>query len=195
MTDLIESLNVILEDGPPEDGWHPLDSATDLVRQLQNAQQFVADLQHKLTSLKTRMAGDFALALRRAKPGLNVAVDKSSCKVGYKTKILQFWPEVELGVWRVTGPNRRFLREFLQANRRATLLTSDLSTLVNAVVTYFTNYYRTLGEDIIGTGVIMVEERKTTLVELANWRITAQKGEPVRPLNTRLVRREAVKIC
>jgi hypothetical protein len=195
MTDLNESLNVILEEGPPGDGWHLLDSATDLVRQLQNAQQLVADLQHKLSSLKTRMAGDFALALRRTKPGLNVAVDKNSCKVGYKTKMLQFWPEVELGVWRVTSPNRRFLREFLQANRRSTLLTADLSILVNAVAAYFTNYYRTLGEDVTGTGVIMVEDRKVTLVELARWRIAAQKGEPTRPLNTRLARREAVKAC
>ncbi len=195
MSDLTRSLNIILEEGPPENGWHPLDAATDLVRQLQTAQQQVSDIQHKLTNLKARMAGDFALALRRAKPSLNVAVDKSSCKVGYKTKALQFWPEVELGVWRVSGPNTRFLREFLQAHRRATILTPDLSGLVEAVVTYFTNYYRTLGEEIVGTGVVMIEERKTTLIELANWRIASQAAEPSRQLNTRLVRREAAKVC
>lgn len=195
MNDLHRSLDIILEEGPSQDGWHPLDSAMDLARQLQDAQQLVADIQHKLASLKTRMAGDLALAIRRTKPGLNVAVDKTGCKVGYKTKYLQFIPEVEQGVWKVISPNRRFLREFLQANRRATLLTPDLSVLINAIAEYFSTYYRTLGEDVVGTGILMVEERRATLLELANWRNAAADREPTRPLNTRLARREAVKTC
>ncbi len=195
MIDLRKSLDLILEEAPSPDGWHPLDSAIDLARQLQDAQQLVADLQHKLNSLRTRMAGDLALAIRRTKPGLNVAVDKNGCKVGYKTKYLQFIPEVEQGVWRVVSPNRRFLREFLQANRRATLLAPDLSVLIGAISEYFSTYYRTLGEEVEGTGVLMVEERRATLLDLAEWRNEAASREPVRPLNTRLSRlngREAI---
>lgn len=190
MIDLSRSLDIILEEEPSENGWHPLEAATGLVQQLQDAQQTVADIQHKLSNLKTRMSGDLALALRRAKPGLNVAVDKNSCKVGYKTKLLQFWPDVESGMWKVTGPNRRFLREFQQANRRATLLTPDLSVLVDAISNYFANYYRTLGETIEGTGVIFIEERKTTLLELASWRLNTTQLD--RRLNSRLSRREVV---
>lgn len=195
MHDLQRHLDLILEDGPPSDGWHPLDDAMNLARQLQDAQQQVADIQHKLASIKTRMAGDLALALRRHKPGLNVAVDRTSCKVGYKTKYLQFTPEAELGVWRVTGPNRRFLREFLQANRRATLLMPDLSVLVTAIADYFTNYYRTLGEEVEGTGIVMVEDRRATLLELAEWRLAVSEEEPVRRLNTRLSRKTGVPVC
>lgn len=188
MSDLKRNLDIILEEEQPSNGWHPLDSAIDLAKQLQDAHQLVSDIQHKLTSIKTRMAGDLALALRRAKPGLNVAVDKNGCRVGYKTKFLQFIPEVEHGIWKVISPNRRFLREFQQANRRATLLTADLSVLVDAVTNYFTNYYRTLGEAIDGTGILMVEERRVTLLELANWRNNNQ-DLPTRRLRTRMERR------
>lgn len=188
MSDLQRNLDIILEEEQPNDGWHPLDSAIDLAKQLQDAQQLVADIQHKLSSIKMRMAGDLALALRRAKPGLNVAVDKTGCRVGYKTKYLQFIPEVENGIWKIISPNRRFLREFQQANRRATLLTADLSVIVDAITTYFTNYYRTLGEDIDGTGILMIEERRATLLELADWR-NDNVEVPVRRLLTRLGRR------
>lgn len=184
MVDLQRNLDVILEENQLE-GWHPLDSAMDLARQLQDAQQHVADIQHKLTSIKTRMAGDLALAIRRQKPSLNVAVDKNGCKVGYKTKYLHFIPEVEQGIWKVISPNRRFLREFLQANRRITLLTPDLDALVNAISNYFTNYYRTLGEAVEGTGVLMLEDRKCSLLELADWRNQVTQHEPIRRLNTR----------
>lgn len=195
MIDLWKSLNIILEDTPSPDGWHPLDSALDLVRQLQDAQQLVADIQHKLSSLRTRMAGDLALAIRRTKPGLNVAVDKNGCKVGYKTKYLQFIPEVEQGIWRVVSPNRRFLREFMQANRRACLLVPDMSILIGAIAEYFSAYYRTLGEEVLGTGILMVEERQATLLDLAKWRNEAADHEPVRPMNTRLSRRGATQLC
>lgn len=188
MSDLLRNLDIILEEERPNDGWHPLDSAIDLAKQLQDAQQLVADIQHKLSSIKMRMSGDLALALRRAKPGLNVAVDKNGCRVGYKTKYLQFIPEVENGIWKIISPNRRFLREFQQANRRATLLTADLSVIVDAITTYFTNYYRTLGEDIEGTGILIVEERRATLLELADWR-NDNVDVPVRRLLTRMERR------
>jgi hypothetical protein len=190
MVDIRRNLDIILEDGPPQDGWHPLDAATDIARQLQDAKQLVADLQHKLASVKVRMAGDLALSLRRAKPGLNVAVDKNGCRVGYKTKSIVFSPSVEEDMWRATSPNNRFVREFLQANGRATLLTPDLSILTTAIVNYFSNYYRTLGEDISGTGILMIEEKRATLLDLAGWRGGPHQIQaPPTLLNTRSVRR------
>lgn len=174
MIDLHKSLDIILEEGPPDGGWHPLHSAMDLARQLQDAQQAVIDLQHQLGNIKTRMAGDLALALRRAKPGLNIAVDKQGCRIGYKTKVLHFTPDVEQGLWKVTSPNHRFLREFLKAHRRATLMSENLSELIEAIVAYFTAYYRTLGEEVEGTGILMIEEKRATLLDLASWRPVEQ---------------------
>jgi hypothetical protein len=186
MVNLGKSLDIIFED-PEVVGHHPLDDAMGLVRELHNAQQRILDIQHELGKLKHRLAADLALSLRRAKPGLNVAVDKHGCKVGYKTKHLQFIPEIDQEMWRVVSPNSRFVREFMNRHRRATFLTADMAPLVNAILTHFTEYYRTLGEEIEGTGLILVEDRKVTLIDLAEWRLSTEPA-PQRLLMSRRAR-------
>lgn len=172
-------LDIILEDYPPDAASHPYTSANELVSQLRDARQQVLDIEHRLSSIKNRMSSDLALSIRKLQPGLNVAVDKNGCKVGYKTKILTFNPDVESGMWRAISPNRRFLREFLNSHRRATLMVSDTSILASSIVSYFSTYYRTLHEDITGTGVLLVEDKRASLTELVHW------GKPLKP---RLVR-------
>ena len=188
MSVLSDSLNLILEDNPAPDGDHPLHTAMDVARQLQDAHQNVADLQHRLTSIKGRMAGELAMAIRRAQPSLNVAVDKGGCKVGYKTKTLLFTPEIEQGMWRVVSPNQRFRREFLKAHNRTMLLVPDLSGVTEAIVGYFREYYRTLGEELLGAGVILVEDKRVTFLELGHWQLTQNAlcaQLPKRPLRSR----------
>jgi hypothetical protein len=165
----LRSLDIILEDSPP-DGNHPFVSAHQLVEQLRDARQNVLDLEHKLGTIKHRMSADLALSIRRAQPGLSVALDKNGCKVGYKTKVLQFLPDIESGIWKAISPNRRFLREFLNQHRRSTLMTPDMTQLVTAIVSYFAAYYRTLQEDIVGNGHLMIDDKRGTLVELIEWR-------------------------
>ncbi len=181
MIDLKRTLDIILEEEPAS-VWHSFAAAMDIAQKLQDAHQLVADLQHRLDGIKRRMSSDLALGLRRAKPSLNVALDKTGCKVGYKTKFLLFVPDIGQEIWRVTSSHARFGREFLKAHSRATLLSQDLTVLITAVTDYFTNYYRTLGEELSGTGLLLVEERRATLHDVVNWR------EVYRPLNSRQMR-------
>lgn len=140
----------------------------DLVSKLQIARQQVQDLEYQLSIAKRRLCADLAVAIRKLQPGFNISVDKNSCKIGYKTKILQLSPDIENGIWRVQSSNARFLREFLNTNRRATLL--DNPMLPQAITDYFMNYYRSLREDIGGTGVLLIDEQRKTFVDLISWR-------------------------
>jgi hypothetical protein len=181
MIDLARRLDIILEDGPdPEPSPH-LD-AHDLVKQLQDARQTVLDIEHRLGVIRHRLSADLALGIRRAQPGLNVGVDKNGCKVGYKTKQLHFIPDVENGIWKVASGNDRFRREFLNNHRRSTLMGDP--NLVQAIVAYFQNYYRSLNEEVTGTGRLLVEDRNSTLLGLVAWR----DRETRQPLRTRLNR-------
>ena len=165
----LQSLDIILEDGnqvSPYSG----SSADELVARLNDARQQVIDIEHKLGTIKHRMCADLALNIRRLQPGLNVGVDKHGCKIGYKTKILQFAPDVESGIWKVSSPNNRFMREFLNAHRRATLMTGAVQELASAIASHFIAYYRTLHEEISGTGVLMIDEQYGTLTQLAERR-------------------------
>ena len=180
IVDLHKSLSIILDDTSNN---HQYDNVSELVQKLQNARQQVFDIEHKIATIKHKMNSDLALNVRRTQPGLNVAVDKNGCKVGYKTKLLYFTPDIENEIWKVTSPYRRFLREFLNSYRRATLINNDLSMLVTAIVSYFISYYRTLNEEINGTGLLMIENKRGTLLELIQWRSSIKK-----PLKSRLGR-------
>ena len=186
MLDLEQTLNLILEDQPIRQ--NPLDDAMALAHELDTAKQKVLDLQHQLSTHKHRLSGDLAISLRRTNPALSIGLDRNGCKVGYRTKHLLFVPDIEQGIWKVTSSNPRFLREFLNAHRRSTLLASDLTSLINAIVDYFTTHYRTIvGEDIVGTGFLMVDDRHASLSELVAW--PEKHTKPNVPLlRSRLVR-------
>lgn len=190
MGDLYKSLNIILEDNHGA-GLDSLNLATNLVQRLQEARQLVSDLQYQLGNVKLKLAAELAIAIRRAKPGLNVGVNKDGCRVGYKTKAFHLTPDLEQGVWTIESKSHRFCREFIQANRRAVLLDQDLSIIVSAIVNYFSNYYRTLGEDIDGTGILILNEKKSTILEVADWMLSSNTP----PLKSRLSRRGALLSC
>ncbi len=170
MIELDNYLDVILEEETTtEQRWELLDTATQLHQTLQQTQQQISDISYKLVAIKNKMNADLAVSIRRAQPALNVSVDKNFCKVGYKTKLFNFTPDIDGGVWKVSSPNRRFLHEFLKAHRRDLFLTSDLSILITAIISYFSAYYRTLGEDIVGTGLLLVDGNRTSLCGVLEW--------------------------
>jgi hypothetical protein len=176
MLNLESRLNVIFE----ETRESPIGDAVNLAAQIQRAQQQVLDMQYELEKVLRRLSTDLALGIRRREPAFNVSVDKRGCKIGYKTKCLLFTPNPEKELWEVTSGNERFCREFKQAHRRSLLLDPNLNALIDAIVHHFTAYFRTLGEAVCGTGIIMVDERKTTLSGLVE-----EQTLPSRPLMTR----------
>lgn len=178
-----DQLSLILEERPLQR--NPLDAATEILHQLDIANQQIVDLQHRLNSIKQRMNGDLALGVRRNHPGLNVAISPKGCKIGYRSKSLLFDPDVAKGVWVVTGEDPRFLGRFQRQFGRNTVLLPDIGNLVSAVTEYFTGHYKSLGEDIVGTGVVLIEGRKSSLRELTRY----GEFQPTRKLKTRLARR------
>ena len=161
------NLDIILQESSPSGQYG---SIYKLTKELATAKQTLADIEHKITMARQQLSADMALRIRKIEPGFNVAVDKNGCKIGYKTKFLHFAPDIETGMWVVTSNNQRFLREFLNAHRKTTLLDNDVDTLIAAIVEYFTSYYRTLNDDINGTGLLLIENKNSTLLELVGWR-------------------------
>jgi hypothetical protein len=178
-----DQLTLVLEERPV--GPSPLDTASEIVRELEIAKQQIVNLQHKLASVKRRMNGDLALGVRRNHPGLNVSVDPEGCKIGYKSKSLTFDPDIEKGVWIINGEDPRFMGRFKRQFGRNTVLLPDIGDLVSAITDYFTGHYKSLGEDILGTGVVLLEGRQVSLRELT----TYGRFEPTKKLATRLARR------
>lgn len=169
MLEFSNTLDIILAEETSQ--WRPLQQAMELVRKLDIAKQMVLDLQHRLLSMKNRINADLALNIRRRMPALNVGLDKNGfCKVGYKTKHLLFSPDIEKGIWNVESSDNRFLSHFLKSKRSSLVIGAEISPLIEAVVAYFTNHYKSLGEDIDGVGAILIDGRIGTLSNLVQWK-------------------------
>jgi hypothetical protein len=177
-----DQLSFILEERPPTQ--NPLDVASEVLRSMDSLKQQLASLEHKLGSIRQRMNADLALGIRRNHPGLNIAVDSTGCKVGYRSKSIYFNPDIEKGIWTVTGDDPRFVGRFKRQYGKSTVLLPDIGDLVSAITDYFTGHYKSLGEDIIGTGVVLIEGKCASLRELARY----SQFQPVKKLNTRLAR-------
>jgi len=187
MLEFADTLNLVLDES--HNPRQPLQHAMELVRKLDIAKQMVADLQHRLLSMKNKINAELALAIRRRMPALNVGLDKTgSCKVGYKTKNLVFSPDIERGIWHVQSPDNRFLNRFQKGKRHDLVIGSELTPLIDAVVAYFTEHYKSLGENIVGIGTILIEGRMGTLSDLVQWR----EGQIEKPLNSRSTRQKCL---
>ena len=162
-----DQLTLVLEERPTSQSL--LDAASEILHQLDTAQQQIVDLTSRLNSIKQRINGDLALGIRRNHPGLNVSISPKGCKVGYRSKSLMFDPDVTKGVWIVNGEDPRFLGQFKRRSGKSTVLSPDIGNLVSAVTDYFTGHYKSLGEDIIGTGITLIEGRKASLSELTGY--------------------------
>jgi hypothetical protein len=151
-------------------GANPIEAAMEIVRKLDAAKQLVLDLQNQLDISRKGMSGNLALGIRRRHPSFNIGVDNDGCKVGYRSKYLLFRPDISNGVWAVSSPDDKFLRKFTGNNPQAIVLRSDITPLADAVVTYFRNHYKTLGEDINGDGVTLVEGKRGTSLDIMTWK-------------------------
>lgn len=165
MITLAQKLDLLLEDN----ALSPLDGALDVAEQLREAEDAVKTLKRRFEMAVDRINGDLAMGIRRVQPGLHVVLDKQGCKVGYKSKSLIFYPNLTDAVWRVNGLDSRFLNKFNQINGPIPLK-KDLGRVTKAIIDYFNKYYKSLHEEIVGTGVLLIDGKQSTCLDLSNWR-------------------------
>lgn len=146
-----------------------LDNAYEILREIDRANQHIVILQNKLRILKRKINGDLAIKVRKKHPGLNIAVNPKMCKIGYKTKYLLFYPDIERGIWSVSSDDNKFTNRFTKLYRRNILIKPELEDLVDSITDFFINHYKSLGEDIIGTGKIIIDDRISNLSDLAKY--------------------------
>tara|TARA_R110000751_G_scaffold112718_4_gene211712 strand:+ start:625 stop:1137 length:513 start_codon:yes stop_codon:yes gene_type:complete len=159
-----ERLNLILKD-PAETG--NLDSAYDAYRSIDKTKQNLLKMQHELNSIKKRINCELAVGVRKCHPGLNVSVNRKGCKIGYKNKSMCFDPDMSKGVWIIKGSDPNFIKRFKRSHIKDTLLSPEYEKLAALVSQFFINHYKSLGEDIIGSGSTLLEDKKVRIIDVA----------------------------
>ena len=163
-----DQLSFILENDQPRCSRN-LDDAYEILRQIDRANQHIIILQNQLRILKRKINSELAINIRKKHPGLNVAVNPKLCKIGYKTKYLSFYPDIEKGLWSISSDDGKFMNRFKKQYRRNIVISPEMDDLVSSIITFFINHYKSLGEDIVGSGKIIIEEKIGSLTDLATY--------------------------
>jgi hypothetical protein len=187
MPDITERLDAILED----DGTtHVSDDAYQNVRnatiELEQAKKRVAELEKELQHATDRLCGGLALGVRRSQPSLHCQLGNGACKVGYLKKSLTLRPDLGRSMWLVDASHPKFGSRFRRRNGHLLHMTDNLMPLAQGVADFFTNFYRTLGED---EGPVKMEgQGSITLFESGSSRRLSlgQLGQLVRVADERL---------
>lgn len=169
MSSFAQTLKVVLSEDKPVTANLAVAAKT-IVSALEAARQKVKDLEHQLNTVHSRLSAELALSIRRTDPALNVSVTRDGCKVGYKTKHLLLVPNLPRGVWDVKSSDPQFSRIFFRYNSSTTVIDNDTTKLAASVTDFFRNHYKSLGEDIVGTGIVLIDNLKGTLSGLVTWR-------------------------
>ena len=151
MLELGSKLDILLEE--KSDSLY-VDADT-LSGELLELRRSISSASKGLSKLRGMLCGDLALEFRRRFPSLNVSVDGKRCKVGYRSKLLIFEPDILGKIW-VVRSDSAFAKSFVNRYRRYLIFDSSCVKLVDVVGDYFASCFKSLNEEIEGSGVLII---------------------------------------
>lgn len=170
---LEERLDVLLEDAlavdKPVDASDPASKMMSMYAELDDIRKNLAAKEREYKNAMDGLNAHLAMAIRRTKPGLNIALEGSGCKIGYRSKYITLTPNPSIDSWEISAPAKLqgFVNGIKRFNAGKLALTSDVNELAKGISEYFSIHYKSLGEDIQGTGVILKEGKRLTSLSLA----------------------------
>lgn len=165
-TPIERRLDLILETDATSVSEDHQKAAADITLEIETTRRKLEDLERQLSHAVDRLCGGLALGVRQFRPGLSVGIDRGMCKVGYRSKYLTFKPDLVTRTWIVSGSDPAFARRF--SKQFGVRMTNALEDTAKAIAEYFGAHYRSLGEEIVGNGVLILDGinvKSTTLIE------------------------------
>lgn len=166
---LARRLDLILENETTQVDDNPYQNAMSISTELDVARRKVADLERQLIYATDRLCGGLAMGVRKHRPGLNASIGNGCCKIGYKSKHLAVRPDITGKVWLIDSTDPTFARRFSKQHGPRTALDSNIDPLAQAIAMFFGTHYRSLGEDIIGRGLILIDNKRVSIETLVEY--------------------------
>jgi len=186
----LDALSVILEE-PAQNDWHSshIEQAMAIIKKTDMVRQQLLDLQNDLVVLKNSINGDLALNVKKKEPGMSINLNADTgCKIGCFDKSVSVNPNFDDMKWDISCyGDEEFADGLCKHCQDQIIITHDINPFVEAILSYFTNYGRQIGESIHGQGILIIEGRLGKLSDLAKWRY--EKGSTAIKMPSRLARR------
>lgn len=122
--------------------------ATDVLRQLEDMQRSMEDLNTRIRHLTEQIMSNLGTEIRKRHPKLDVNLSNGRCNVGYRSRTMSCAPDLGKRTWSIGGSP--FARKFCKMHNYLLPLEDDVVPLAHAIADYFTKNYKSLGEENIG---------------------------------------------
>ena len=123
---------------------NPLTQLRDKAQELRDARDKIAQLEAEYAQAIDQLNGQLAIGVKRRSPRLNASLRNGLCNVGFRSKSLNFKPDLDTRTWSVDSADKAFARRFGRRHGPATALNDDLEELVMAIIKFFTTHYKSL---------------------------------------------------
>jgi len=120
-----------------------LDEVLRLKQDLDEAQNRVAEIESNLRQATEDYNFALGVALRKRLPQVTVDFANGRCATKYKSTNLSCHPDLQNKMW--SFDNNQHGKKFSRRNAHVLRLSNQLDPLVDAMVDYLTNRYRSLG--------------------------------------------------
>jgi hypothetical protein len=143
MKDFDKVLNEQLDSLPlTGDAQGKLDHIFEITKELESAQDRVAELEMNLRHAMEEYNIELAKALRKRIPQVGINLGNGRCSASYKSTNLSCRPDINSKSW-IFDPNQHG-RRFSRNNGTALNLTNTMDPLADAIVAYMNNRYKSL---------------------------------------------------
>jgi hypothetical protein len=115
----------------------------DVLQEVQLVEKRLSELKVKMRHVQEELMATLATNLRKRLPGLNVGLNNGNCIINYKSRALVCRPDHQSMRWQFE-PNE-WGRRFVRQHGPMTGLSDDLAPLSDAIASFYTNRYKSLG--------------------------------------------------
>jgi hypothetical protein len=115
--------------------------AKELMSTVSQMEQDIAKSKLQLSHILEELNSSLGREIRKIQPKMNISIRDGNCAAGYHSKDVVCRPDVEKGIWMVSGRlGNGFKRHFPEVLK----LSPDVKPLAQSITDYFKKYYRTL---------------------------------------------------
>jgi len=141
LSNILSEDNLAIDTPVPD---NPMTQLRQKAQELKDAKDQVAQLEQEYVQAIDALNGQLAVGVKKCNPRLSANLRNGVCNIGYRSKSLNFKPNLDTQTWAAESSDPTFARRFSRNHGPATALNPDIDALAKAIISFFTNHYKTL---------------------------------------------------
>ena len=138
----LRKLTTILEDSIPKPDIYT--DAANTVGRLNDTKTQLGELEKQVSAAGLGLCNELAALIRYEQPGLTVSLDRKGLTVSYRSRAINFIPDLNTSTWLVSGKDKSLVRRFESRCGDKMEIGPNTPDLAKTIVAFFKEFYSTL---------------------------------------------------